>query len=938
MENTNLKQEYEIIFNNTQDALFIFEVDENKNFRFLKLNPTHEKLTGLKTEDIRGKTPQDILGIETGEEIVAKYRRCLNKKDTITYEEVLDLPAGKKVWATRLSPVIEDGTVTHIIGSSRDITRRKKLEEEKEELNRRYKLATGAAGIGVWKLNIQNSNLIWDAEMNNLYGFDDNVEKTYETWVDAIYYEDKEDTVEKFDYAVRTKTIFDTEFRILTQEGNMKFIKAFGKPVENKENRVEQVIGVNYDITERKKFEKRYKTLFDESLFGVVLVDPKTRKAVEYNDTVCEMLAYSREEFAELSVDDYDIGLSEEDIKEKIENIMQGNQEKFETKHKRKDGSVIDVIVKSRLLNIDGRNLIHSMHTDISEKKRALDKLESYSRELEIKNIELKQARNDARQASKAKSEFLANMSHEIRTPMNSIIGMAELLSETKLNKQQREYVNVFRNAGENLLTLINDILDLSKIEAGKIDLEKEKFNLIETVEKVAELLAIRAYKKGLEFPIRISPDVPECIIGDSARLRQILINLIGNAIKFTEEGEIIVNVEVIRIMEETEKKKVELLFSIQDTGIGIPADKQKDIFSTFTQADSSSTRKYGGTGLGLSISKKLVELMDGNIDLKSETGQGSIFFFTAKFLLGENREQKTAFKEINNSREELDILAVDDNLTNLFILEEMLSSKRFKISKAKNGAEALSLVDDKLKKEESFDIILLDDFMPVKSGLEVAEELYRKKRLKNTAIIMISSDFENKIERKSYYQYIDDFIMKPVRRKTLFSAMKNAVDKFISAENISSEIAVDRDDSSNAKNNDVNNRTAKKENEEKSVRILIAEDNEDNRLLINAYLKKGDFEVVIAENGLEAFEKYKEDNFDIVLMDIQMPVMNGYQAVEKIRSWEKDNNIEQTPIVALTAYVLDKEIKMALNAGCDDHLGKPLKKNELFTMIKKYL
>jgi len=604
----NLKREYEIVFNNTQDALFIIEVDENKDFRFRKLNPTHENLTGLKTEEIAGKTPVEVLGEEMGKVIKNKYQKCLAKKETITYEEVLDLPGGKKVWATKLSPVLENGEVTYIIGSSRNISERKKLEEEKRELSRRYKLATSAAGIGVWKLDIESNQLIWDQYMHEIYEIESDDDYRYENWTEHIYNKDREETSQIFNQAVENNKIFEHEFRIETESGRLKYIKAFGKPVLDDQGKAVEVIGVNYDITERKKYEKKFKKIFDESLFGLALINPETTKAVEFNNTVCEMLGYTREEFAELKINDYELIEDETLIRKKLKLINEGQKLKFETKHRKKDGSEIDVLIKASTINLDGKDLIQIVYVDITEKVEALNKLEEYSKELKLKNIELEQARDKAREASRAKSEFLSTMSHEIRTPMNSIIGMAELLQDTNLSEQQKKYVNIFQNAGESLLTLINDILDLSKIEAGKVKIEKEKFNLADTVEDIAEMISVRAYKKGLEMPLRISSEVPEYVIGDSDRLRQILINLLGNAVKFTESGQVFLNLRVDNDFKDKNKKKI--IFAVKDTGIGIAEEKQKQIFNSFTQADASSTRKYGGTGLGLTISKQLVELM----------------------------------------------------------------------------------------------------------------------------------------------------------------------------------------------------------------------------------------------------------------------------------------------------------------------------------------
>lgn len=822
MAELNLEQGYQIVFNNTQDALFILEVDLNNNLKFLKLNPAHEKLTGLKTEEITGKTPVEAVGAEVGTKIEAHYRACLEKKEMIRYEEFLDLPSGKKVWATQLNPVIEAGKVTHIVGSSRDITERKKLEEENKELSERYKLATDSAGIGVWKLDVDKDVLLWDKQMNKIYELDPKTDKSYQTWLDHLYSEDKKQTVANFEQALANEEIFEDEFRIKSNSGKIKYLKAFGKPISNP---VQKVIGVNYDITE------------------------------------------------------------------KIE---------------------------------------------------ALNGLEEYSNELKIKNIELEQARDKAWEASKAKTEFLATMSHEIRTPMNSIIGMAELLLDTDLDSQQKKYVEVFQQAGESLLTLIDDILNLSKIEAGRVEIEKENFNLIETVESVAEMLAFKAYQKELEMPLRISSEIPQCVVGDSKRLRQILVNIMGNAVKFTQKGEVFLDLRIDPSYQKTGEKMI--TFVVKDTGIGIEKSKQKSIFENFTQADSSSTRRYGGTGLGLTISKQLVELMGGKIWLKSEPGLGSTFYFSIPFKLADESRNLTA--EQNTNLDNINILAVDDNPTNIFIFQEMLAARGADVKTASSAKKALQLLEEGLENNNPFQILLLDNFMPGKSGLETAREIKGKSEFENLQIIITSSDLGSRNLRHEK-EYIDNYIMKPIRKKKLFELLNEAafkISKKKKEKKKKKKCSLKKDDnkaekSEQHKNNTQQNKLKNKASFKKqNKKILVVEDNQDNRLLIEIYLKKIDYQVEMAKNGLEGLQKVKENDYDLILMDIQMPEMDGYQALNKIRNWEKTENKAKTKILALTAFALESDKKRALRKGFDGYLSKPIKKKKLYQTINKFL
>ena len=923
MPEFNLEKEYEIVFNNTQDALFIIEVDQNKDFRFLKLNPTHENLTGMKTEEITGKTPVEVLGTETGNAVRKRYQKCLDKKETITYEEVLNLPSGKKVWSTKLSPVLKNGEVTHIVGSARNISERKKLEEEKRELSRRYKLATSAAEIGVWKLDVENDELIWDEYMLKIYEIENDDQYSYESWTEHIYYQDREETSKKFKQAVENNEIFDHEFRIKTDAGSFKYIKAYGKPVLDDQGNITEAIGVNFDITERKKYEKKFKKIFDETLFGLALINPETAKAVEFNNTVCEMLGYTKKEFEKLRIQDYEALDNENLIYDKLEKIKKGKKLEFETKHRKKDGTLIDVLIKGSVINLNGRNLIQVVYVDISEKVEALNKLEEYSNELKLRNIELKQARDKAKEASRAKSEFLSTMSHEIRTPMNSIIGMAELLQDTNLSEQQKKYVNIFQNSGESLLTLINDILDLSKIEAGKVELENKEFNLINTVENIAEMISVRAYKKGLEMPLRISSEVPECVIGDPERLRQILINLLGNAVKFTESGQIFLDLRIDIDFEEKAKKKI--IFAVKDTGIGIAEAKQKKIFDSFTQADASSTRKYGGTGLGLTISKQLVEIMGGEIWLRSSLELGSTFYFSLPFEIPNNNFDKQKDKTLQFN--DLRILIVDDNPTNIFILKEILADKGAEVVTARSGEEALEAVAESIESKKPYQIILMDNFMPEKNGLKTAEEIRNKFGLNNLQIIIISSDFENKYLAKNK-SFIDDYMMKPIRKKDLFSLLEKAAGRIYNSKKEKNITKIRRDEK----------KTITDTFDHKSKKLLVVEDNPDNRFLIKAFLEKKDYLFEMAENGLEALKKFRNNSYDLILMDIQMPKMNGYQTINKIRELEIENKLKKTKVIALTAYALNSDKDRALSEGFDDHLTKPIKKDKLFSMIDKYL
>lgn len=541
------------------------------------------------------------------------------------------------------------------------------------------------------------------------------------------------------------------------------------------------------------------------------------------------------------------------------------------------------------------------------ELARANAKLEIDIEEKDKIEKQLRIAKEAAEAANQAKSAFLANMSHEIRTPLNGILGMTELLGDTTLTEEQREYLSMICSSGETLLALISNLLDFSKIDAGKLELDDHDFSLRDCLNDMLKTQAVHASAKNIELISHYFPDVPDSLLGDSLRLRQVITNLISNAIKFTDKGEIVFRVQ----KEHEEGGKIVLHFAVFDTGIGIPKEKQTMIFEAFTQADSSTTRKYGGSGLGLAISARIVALMNGKIWVESTVGMGTHIHFTAEF-------KTSPSKELINIPDLAGIsaLIVDDNHTNCRVLEELLSGWQMKTATAEGGVEAIELLQ-KYKESAPFSLVILDANMPYIDGLGVARYIKKNPHLSSLAIIMLSSGASPSEVR---YQElgISAHLMKPVNSKELLRAIRSALSRTPSLMDPSLP-----SQASFAENTPV-------------LHILVVEDNLTNQQLARWVCEKQGFEVDVACNGLEAIEAVQKKPFDIVLMDIQMPEMDGLQAAKVIRENEM-NTGRHIPIIAMTAHSMQKDKDLCIAAGMDAYVSKPVRKEDLIKAIAKF-
>jgi two-component system, sensor histidine kinase and response regulator len=926
------ERRYAVTLSSIGDAVIATDGEARVTF----MNAVAETLTGWAQAEASGRELAEVFRIcneQTGEAVENPAAKVLRSGTVVglANHTVLHARDGRKFAIDDSgSPIIDDsGAITGVVLVFRDVTQRR-LADSAEALlqaNARLELALNRSNVGIWEIRKSEgeyggarghySNLWEQLGYEHTDKFLD-LEVSFE----HVHPDDRarvENTMRA--YLSGETPFLELECRIRHRDGSYHWLLGRGASERDERGVPFRFLGSSVDITDLKhaelallESEERFRGTFDNAGVGIAHCEIDGRY-LRVNQKFCDILGYSREELLKLSVTE--TTHPEEDMTQTEAYIAALAQRKIgsyslDRRMLTKTGEVVwgnvTVSLQSYLSGAPEHTI--AVIQDISERKRL--------------QAELGAAKDAAEAANSAKDEFLANVSHEIRTPMNAILGLTELVLDTQLGDTQRQSLKTVNSAAQNLMAIIDDLLDFSKIEAGKVELDEADFRLRSTVAEILRALATRAHRKGLELVCTIQADVPDALIGDSGRLRQVLINLVGNAIKFTNDGEVVVSVIATPVFDGA----VALRFAIRDTGIGVSPDKQATIFRAFEQADTSTTRKYGGTGLGLTIASRFVALMGGEITVTSERDRGSTFAFTAHF-----RVQAEPFASMNAAPpvllRNMRVLIVDDNTVNRHILEEWLRSWQMEATSVGDGLAAMDALWHAVNSGRPYPLVLLDARMPDTDGLTLAAKIRERAELSATRIILLTSgDRPGDLERFRELR-VNAHLLKPVPEgellETIYSVMSReewAQPAFRSQEPpfIAKVPAL-----------------SSVEPQPTSLHVLVAEDNEFNAQLLKQLLLGKRHRVSLAKDGKDVLSQLAAGTFDVLLLDLHMPEADGFQVVAAIRELES-NGDARLPIIALTARARKQDRQRCLAAGMDDFLAKPILADALWSAIDRVL
>ena len=914
------------ILDNSPSVIYLKGLDG----RYLFVNRAWCELFNQEPQTTVGKTAHDIFDAETADTYTATDMAALSDGKVHHSDETAILGGRERTYATVKIPLREtDGHIYAICVIATDMTERLASERAMAESEQRLNLALRGGNLGMWDWSAETGSNEFDDGWASMLGYTraeliERADQTLALWETLVHPDDLTDAAERFSQCVRGESPeYRAEFRMRHKGGDWRWILAIGRPTEHdSQGHARRVVGIHQDITDRKLADERVRAALDEvqkskaliqavldnSPTDIYLKDPQGRFLLinahfgAYLERVLHVDAQTLlgRRIAEFIGEEEDRWGQETDA----EVLKQGRLLEFEHVIDGPSRHEVRQVFKFPLRDPSGTiYAIGVIAQDITERQRLQD--------------EMRRAKDAAEEATQAKSDFLANMSHEIRTPMNAIIGMSHLALQTQLDKRQRNYIEKVHRSAENLLGIINDILDFSKIEAGKMSMEATAFRLEDVMDNLASLVGLKAEDKGLELLIQMGPDVPTALVGDPLRLGQVLINLGNNAVKFTEQGEVVVGIDVVR----QDGASVELHGWVRDTGIGMTPEQCSRMFQSFSQADSSTTRKYGGTGLGLAISKKLVEMMNGRIWVESEVGKGSTFHFHVVFGLQAVPEPRRHYG--TQTFEGVRTLIVDDNASAREILSGLVHGFGMQTESAHNGQQALDLLRQEQAEGRPFDLVLLDWRMPVLDGLQTLEQLPSIGLSPLPAVVMVTSHGREEALQNAGAGGVRPraVLTKPVTATALLEAVVEALERGVAVESRSHQKA-----------------GAQREHMEalRDSRVLLVEDNDMNQELALELLGQAGIEVVVANHGQEALDILAADKrFDGILMDCQMPVMDGYTAARRIRA---DASLSHIPVVAMTANAMTGDREKVLEAGMLDHIAKPLDVGGMFATMAKWI
>jgi PAS domain S-box-containing protein len=916
----------------------------DKDLRYVAVSRRWLQDYRLGDQDLIGRQHYDVFPeIRLNEEWQAIHRRCLDGAVEGREEDRFVRADGSEDWLRwEVRPWQEaTGDIGGIIMFTEVITERKRAEQAIEQLMHRYKdLVDSIHGI-VWEADAETAQFTFiSRQAEAILGYP--VEQWLSSptfWVDHMHPEDRRWVPQYCLEKVRQHRGHAFEYRMLAADGRIVWIRDLVSVlIEN--GQVTKLRGIFEDITERKRIEEslgdseeRFRTFLDHAPNAMFM---KTTDGRYFFTNQCFEQACHSDRAHIVGKTDAELfpRKTADQFRANDRQVIETGQAiVFEETNDLRTNIAVKFPVKDRSGQIYATG---GIVTDITERKQMELTLQQFSAEMQRQNLELAEANKQALAATKAKSEFLASMSHEIRTPMNGVIGMTGLLLDTPLTSEQREYAETVRLSGEHLLDIINEILDFSKIEAGKLELEELNFDLHAAMDETIGLLGERAYAKGLELACLVHAGVPSALRGDPGRLRQVLVNLIGNAIKFSEQGEVVLTVSMENEPDgETAASSNAscrtLRFEVSDTGVGIAPEQQAKLFQPFTQADGSTTRRYGGTGLGLTICKRLVEMMGGRIGLDSKVGEGSVFWFTVRCAVQPEGVQSVAM--IPAALRGRRVLIVDDHATNRRVLEQHLRGQGVMYESADNGFRALECLRHAAGRQTPFDLAILDMQMPGMDGLELARQIKADKAISATGLVLLTSVGRRGDAKEAENAGIAAYLTKPIRQSLLYECLSLVLGSASNAATPTTQAATPI----------ITRHSLSEAHIQSSPLVLVVEDNPVNQKVAVNMIEKLGYRANVAANGREAVESLARIPYALVFMDCQMPEMDGFEATRFIRSQEESlrqagGRPPHLPVIAMTANAMQEDHARCQEAGMDDFLSKPVTSKSLAAVLNRWL